>query len=108
GVSTAQGEMKLPPLGRVEPRPPAAGSLIDRALGGPPPAPPPPQGPSSLVARGDGAPPPGGKSKAELALERRLSGPVFSGPTNSAPAPAPASEARGVQAPVGSDRKSVV
>ena len=100
--STAQGEMKLPPLGRVEPRPPAAASLIDRALGGPPPAPPPPQGPSSLVARGDGAPPPGGKSKAELALERRLSGPVFSGPTNSAPAPAPASDARGVQAPVGS------
>ena len=100
--STAQGEMKLPPLGRVEPRPPAAASLIDRALGGPPPAPPLPQGPSSLVARGDGAPPPGGKSKAELALERRLSGPVFSGPTNSAPAPAPASDARGVQAPVGS------
>src|SRR5205814_1581678 len=44
----------------------------------------------------------GGKSKVELALERRLSGPVFSGPTNSAPAPAPASDARGVQAPVGS------
>src|SRR2546421_6437431 len=61
--STAQGEMKLPPLGRVEPPPPAAAALIDRALGGPPPAPPPPQGPSSLVARGDGAPPPGGKSK---------------------------------------------
>jgi len=99
--STAQGEMKLPPLGRIEP-PPAAASLIDRALGGPPPAPPLTQEPSSLAARGDGAPLPAGKSKAELALERRLSGPVFSGPTSSVPAPAPASDAAVVQAPVGS------
>jgi type IV secretion system protein VirB10 len=90
-----QGEMVLPPLGRVDPPAPAASaSMIDRALGA---APPEPVRLEEIPAEGYGfkapAPPaPAGvqqnaiKTPAQLALERQLSGPVFAGPSSAAKA----------------------
>jgi len=96
----AQGEMTLPPLGRVEPpRPPnrlaVTPSVIESAIGPAPPEPFAPNGPSRMSgATGTPQPPynaygaaqPTAKSPAELALERRLAGPVFSGLTSATPA----------------------
>jgi type IV secretion system protein VirB10 len=77
----AKGEMALPPLGRVDPPPRLA------ALLGPPPEEPPAEileawsRPPKTLGVGPGAvPSPGGKSPAELRLERRLAGPAFAGP----------------------------
>jgi type IV secretion system protein VirB10 len=89
----AQAEMVLPPLGRVDPPPPAAStpaSVIDRALGAPPPEPMnlqeiPVTGYGTVPAPGSvapGVPQPQGKTPAQLTLERQLSGPVFSGPAS--------------------------
>jgi type IV secretion system protein VirB10 len=91
----AQGEMVLPPLGRVDPPPTARinASVIDRALGAAPPEP--IRLEEVLPTNGyGGAPPNGGvapggvqqpptKTPAQLTLERQLSGPVFSGPSSS-------------------------
>jgi len=89
----AQGEMALPALGRIDPpplaklnAPPAAGSPVEDVLG-PAPEPPPnfvaPGGGSALPnAVGYGSPTktePATKTPGQLAFERRLSGPVFSG-----------------------------
>ena len=79
----AQGEMSLPPLGRVDQPPTGQGTTpLERALG------PAPVAPSGFDATGQ---PPGSpntyaaatvptKSPEQLALERRLAGPVFAGP----------------------------
>jgi type IV secretion system protein VirB10 len=87
----AQGEMVLPPLGRVDP-PSAAPTLMDRAVGTPPPEPmrleevlPTPSfgavPPHGGVAPG-GVQQPQPKTPAQLTLERQLSGPVFSKPAS--------------------------
>jgi type IV secretion system protein VirB10 len=100
----AQGEMVLPPLGRVDP-PPAAPTMIDRALGAPPLEP--ARLEEVLPTPNFGAVPPNGgaapngvqqpqpKTPAQLTLERQLSGPVFSRPASSLgamAAPAPGDE----------------
>jgi type IV secretion system protein VirB10 len=110
GQGKTQAEMALPPLGRVNPPAPSP-SVIERALDGAPPAPP----PAEEFARGSGsmpggpyavpglsAPPSGEKSKAQLALERRLAGPVFAGPTSAAPPPAITPGEEGGEARLGS------
>ena len=97
----AQGEMVLPPLGRVDPPPTANASVIDRALGAPPPEPTRLEEVLSTSYGGmplgaNGAPAavqqPQPKTPAQLTLERQLSGPVFSGPSNAALASAQAGE----------------
>jgi type IV secretion system protein VirB10 len=101
----AQGEMVLPPLGRVDPPPTANASVIDRALGAAPPEP--IRLEEELPTNGYGGAPlnagvapgsvqqPPTKTPAQLTLERQLSGPVFSGPSNTVAATAamPAGEA---------------
>jgi len=93
----AQGEMALPPLGRIDPpKPPtpaaSAPSAMASALG------PAPEEPPRLDA-GQPAPgaapynaytsqPPPTKTPAQLALERRLAGPVFTPPGALAALPA--------------------
>jgi type IV secretion system protein VirB10 len=89
----AQGEMVLPPLGRVDPPVAHANpSVIDRALGSPPPE---PVRLEEIPVEGYGfkAPPqaasvqqPATKTPAQLALERQLAGPVFSGSVSAAAA----------------------
>jgi type IV secretion system protein VirB10 len=87
----AQGEMVLPPLGRVDP-PATAPTIIDRALGNPPPEPtrleeilPTPSfagvPPNASVAP-SGVQQPQSKTPAQLTLERQLSGPVFLRPSS--------------------------
>jgi type IV secretion system protein VirB10 len=111
-----QGEMTLPPLGRVDPpksqAPPApAPSTLESAMG-PAPAEPPPMGaplPGASPTYGAyGAPQPTAKTPAELALERRLGGHVFTGP-NAAGGPAEnlqvASGESARATPVGSDAR---
>ncbi len=103
----AQGEMALPPLGRIDPpKPPTPAvsppSAIASALG------PAPEEPSKLDA---GQPPAGTapapynayatpqappKTPAQLALERRLAGPVFTAPSSTSAAPPPTSAQDGV------------
>jgi type IV secretion system protein VirB10 len=94
----AQGEMTLPPLGRVDPpkslnRSATAPSAIETGLGPAPPEPfagnPPPAtngfpgtGQPPYNTYGAAQPPP--KTSEQLALERRLSGPVFAGPSGAA------------------------
>ena len=88
-ANTAQGEMALPPLGRIDPpRPTSPSAALEQALG-PAPADPPK---FDAATPAPGVPPapyntygtaPPAKTPAELALERRLAGPVFSGPTAS-------------------------
>jgi type IV secretion system protein VirB10 len=88
----AQGEMVLPPLGRVDP-PPTAPTMIDRALGNPPPEPTRLEEilptPSFGAAQPNGSVAPGSvqqpqpKTPAQLMLERQLSGPVFLRPSSS-------------------------
>ncbi len=99
----AQGEMALPPLGRIDPPKPSTPaasppSAMANALGPAPEEPPkldaaqPP--PGTAPYNPYAAPQPQPKTPAELALERRLAGPVFAGPTTSAaPPPASAQEA---------------
>lgn len=83
----AQGEMTLPPLGRVDPPPPGSASAIDRALGPTPQEPPRVDEPSRVDGNLPyGAQLPARKTPAQLALERRLSGPVFAGPSSTVPA----------------------
>src|SRR6266853_2223029 len=85
----AQGEMTLPPLGRIDPpkKPAAAPPAIERALGPAPEEPPkldmeqPPLGAAPAPYNAYGAPQPPAKTPAQLALERRLAGPVFSAPS---------------------------
>lgn len=89
----AQAEMPLPPLGRVDPPrlpEPAAShtdpSTLEQILG------PPPEEPAKTVeamrpiGNGSAAPyiasAPASKTPSQLALERRLAGPVFSGPSS--------------------------
>jgi type IV secretion system protein VirB10 len=91
----AQGEMVLPPLGRVDPPVAQANpSVIDRALGSPPPE---PVRLEEIPVEGYGfkaaaTPAPAGvqqsatKTPAQLALERQLAGPVFSGSASAAAA----------------------
>jgi type IV secretion system protein VirB10 len=86
----AQGEMALPPLGRIDPPKPAASissPAVERALG------PAPDEPSKLDTGQPplgayGAPQPPAKTPAQLALERRLAGPVFTTPSALAVSPA--------------------
>jgi len=90
----AQGEMVLPPLGRVDPPPtaPSNASVIDRALGAAPPEPTrleevlPTNGYGGVPLNGNVAPggvqQPPTKTPAQLTLERQLSGPVFSRPSS--------------------------
>ncbi len=93
--NTAQGEMALPPLGRIDPpKPPARESpAIERALGGAPEEPPKPDlgplppGTAPVPVNAYGAPQPQPKTPAQLALERRLAGPVFSPPGSVSTAP---------------------
>jgi type IV secretion system protein VirB10 len=92
----AQGEMTLPPLGRIDPpKPPAAAPpAIERALGPAPEEPPkldtgqPPLGAAPAPYNAYGAPQPPAKTPAQLALERRLAGPVFAAPSALAVSPA--------------------
>jgi type IV secretion system protein VirB10 len=91
----AAGEMKLPPLGRIDPPKPDMGPstpaslIVGDVLGA---APPPPQGMPPVMSGGtSGAPPQ--KTPEQLALERKLSQPVllraqFSGAPAGASAPA--------------------
>ena len=93
-----QGEMTLPPLGRVDPPKPQAPpapvpSALESAMG-PAPAEPPPMGGSAPLPGASptpygayGSPQSTPKTPAELALERRLGGHVFTGP-NAAGGPA--------------------
>jgi len=86
----ASGEMKLSPLGRLDPPapPPTAGGIIPVAAGdvlGP--APPPPQAVSVGPAAQSGPPQ---KTPAQLALERRLAEPVVKRGQLMAAAPVPA------------------
>ena len=85
-----QGEMTLPPLGRIDPPKPAPAppspSVAETALGPAPPEPaqfdamrPNPNAPAYGVNNTGQTPP---KSPAELALERKLAGPVFAGPSS--------------------------
>jgi type IV secretion system protein VirB10 len=80
----AAGDMPLPALGRIDPPPPAVQAIL-----GPAPAEPPPAAEAvALVSGHDPSPPAGNpqpapKSAAQLALERRLSGPAFSRNTDS-------------------------
>ena len=79
----AAGDMPLPPLGRIDPPAPAAAQVL-----GPPPALPAGSPDSNSTAPGPmqagvspyGPPPTPQKSPAQLALERRLGGPVSLGP----------------------------
>ena len=113
-----QGEMTLPPLGRVDPPKPQVvltpvPSALESAIG-PAPSEPPPLGagipsPGASPPYGAyGAPQPAPKTPAELALERRLGGHVFTGPTAAAaPAENPqVAYPEGPRAtPVGSDAR---
>jgi type IV secretion system protein VirB10 len=91
----AQGEMALPPLGRIDPpKPPAASSpAIERAVGPPPEEPPkldtgqPQLGTASPAYNAYGTPQPTAKTPAQLTLERRLAGPVFTAPSALATSP---------------------
>ncbi len=78
----AKGEMALPPLGRVDPPSPGIAALL-----GPPPEEPPAEileawsrPPKTPGVNPGSAAGPGGKSSAELRLERRLAGPAFASP----------------------------
>jgi type IV secretion system protein VirB10 len=93
-----QGEMTLPPLGRVDPPKPQAPpapvpSALESAIGPAPAEPPPmgagapPLGTSPTPYAAYGTPQTLPKTPAELALERRLGGHVFTGP-NAAGGPA--------------------
>lgn len=79
GQARAAGEMKVPPLGRVEPpqppSPPDNRAIAVADIFGP--APPPPPAATTLLpgAPAGAAPPP--KTPAELALERQLNTPVL-------------------------------
>jgi type IV secretion system protein VirB10 len=82
--------MALPPLGRIDPpRPAPSAAALEQALGPAPAEPPkfdamagaPGAMPGPANAAYGTAPP--AKTPEELALERRLSGPVFTGPTAS-------------------------
>jgi type IV secretion system protein VirB10 len=92
----AQGEMALPPLGRIDPpKPPAATpKAIEQALGPAPEEPPkldtgqPPLGAAPGPYNAYSAPQPPAKTPAQLALERRLAGPVFTTPSALAVSPA--------------------
>ena len=81
----SQGDMTLPPLGRVDPPKPRERSTAVEAAIGPAPAAPPAldAGAGAAGTPGPyntyGAPP--SKSPEQLALERRLAGPVFTGPS---------------------------
>jgi len=102
----ATGDMALPPLGPIEPPQPAApaskaAAAVESILGPAPPEPPPPVVPKQLAAAGpyatagatNGAPPE--KSPEQLAIERRLAGPVFSTPSQLAsPTPLAAADGR--------------
>lgn len=95
----AQSDMALPPLGRVDPpKPPARSTAVEAAIGPAPTAPP------ALDAGAAGTPgayntsgAPAAKSPEQLALERRLAGPVFAGPSTASatlPENAPGEAAR--------------
>ncbi len=77
----AAGEMALPSLGRIDP--PAPAPVVAQMLG-PPPAPPTAMDPAMTPAAVATAPPnaavPPPKTPWEIALERRLAGPVSAGP----------------------------
>jgi len=95
--NAAQGEMTLPPLGRGDPPRASTPSIIERALGPAPEAPPWATGTSrpSTAQRSynsDSAPSSATKTPAQLALERRLAGPVFAS-SSSTPAMMPVSTA---------------
>jgi type IV secretion system protein VirB10 len=88
--NTPQGEMTLPPLGRIDPpKPlpaPPSPSVAETALGPAPPEPaqfeaqrPNPNASPYGVNNAAQTPP---KTPAELALERKLAGPVFAGLSN--------------------------
>jgi type IV secretion system protein VirB10 len=77
--ASAQGDMPLPALGRVEPPATAQPDGVDRMLGGPPELP--PAAAAGTVAVSTEAP----GSPARLAADRRLAGPVFAA-SNGAPA----------------------
>ena len=64
-LARAGGEMKVPPLGHIQP--PRASDAASAASAGPPPAP--------AAAAANGGPPP--KTPEELALERQLAAPVL-------------------------------
>jgi type IV secretion system protein VirB10 len=84
----AQGEMKLPPLGRVQPprakampaseSTPVPKGRVESLWGSPPPLPPAPSGPAVPMAY---RPPASGAAPAPV--DRRLTGPVFSDVTSS-------------------------
>lgn len=79
----AQGEMALPPLGRIEPPKPAASissPAVERALG-PAPEEPPKLDTGQPPLGAYGVPQPPAMTPAQLALERRLAGPVFTTPS---------------------------
>jgi type IV secretion system protein VirB10 len=92
----AQGEMVLPPLGRIDPPRPAASSppAIEQVLGQAPEEPPKfdtaqPLPAAAIAPYSAGsAPQPQPKTPAELALERRLAGPVFLTPATLTASPA--------------------
>lgn len=103
----ATGDMALPPLGPIEqPQPAAPASkapaAVESILGPAPPEPPPPAvvpkesagaGAYATAGATNGAPPE--KSPEQLALERRLAGPVFSTPSQlSSPTPVAAADGR--------------
>jgi len=85
----AQGETTLPPLGRIDPPKPAPSSsspAVERALGPAPEEPPKldtvqPQPGAAAPYNAYSAPQPPAKTPAQLALERRLAGPVFAAPS---------------------------
>jgi type IV secretion system protein VirB10 len=92
----AQGEMTLPPLGRIDPpKLPAANpsQTPERVLGPAPEEPPkldtaqPPLGAAPAPYNAYNAPQAPAKTPAQLALERRLAGPVFTAPSALASSP---------------------
>lgn len=102
----AAGEMPLPSLGPIQPPPPA----VERVLG-PPPEPPgatgstavgmPDNGAAAAGPGGPGSGAPPQRSAEQLALERRLSGPVSEGPQveKDAPSATPVAAESGVPPP---------
>ena len=100
----AQGDMPLPPLGKIDPPAVSAGggALADAVLGPEPEEPPPEDIPEAWLRPAEDPPvryaaQPGAKSAEQIALERKLSGPAYSrqfqSAANSAASPASPSSA---------------
>jgi type IV secretion system protein VirB10 len=98
--ASAQGDMPLPPLGRIDP---STGASVAPALGGPPELPPPAAQPISSTEPAEDA----SMNRRAQVLNRRLDGPVFATPEKdsaaSAGGPAPALMPYGGSASVASE-----